>query len=50
MLFIIDDKWKNFYEDYFKPSVTNDNVDLAGFSKKDSDDFSDENIHIGDVS
>mmetsp|Transcript_13769 Transcript_13769/g.11716 ORF Transcript_13769/g.11716 Transcript_13769/m.11716 type:complete len:438 (+) Transcript_13769:1077-2390(+) len=46
--YIEDDKWKKFYEDYFKPSVTNDNVDLAGFSKKDSDDFSDENIHIGD--
>ena len=43
----IDENWKEFYTQYLKPSIKTENHDLAGFTKKQSDDFLEENVHIG---
>jgi len=45
--FLANENWKDFYTQYLKPSIKTENHDLAGFTKKQSDDFMEENVHIG---
>jgi len=45
--FLTNENWKEFYTQYLKPSIKTENHDLAGFTKKQSDDFMEENVHIG---
>lgn len=45
--YLNSENWKEFLAGYLKPSIKTENHDLAGFTKKQSDDFLEENVHIG---
>lgn len=43
--------WKDLKQNYLIDTLANDNHDLAGYgSKKESDDYSDDNVHFGNES
>jgi len=45
--YITSEKWNEFDDTYLVPSVKAESQDLAGFTRKPSEDFNEDNLHVG---